>query len=842
MRQTIMKPQVTYDTEIRIDGVPALIQAGTLHYFRLPHPDLWAPVLRRMRTGGLNAVVIPFPWAYHSPAAGLYDFTGLRDIRRLLDEVEAAGLWLIPDAGPWVEADLNAGGMPHWFIHTPGVRPDCSGDVPPGPSFAFLRHVREWWERLFPFFVARPNLLLLALNPGSCADGQGLPRYLRALTELAHELGAPALVAAPVQHLSVDEKSPAILPLQQLPGDVLPDPHNETEGLHILEIAPPFTWDSESRERLLRRLGAEHPRLPISRTLGQGATGYGLAPVHAGLNWGYWGMADACAASGVGAPLGEGAALTPAYFQARRIVLTAETLGAALTEAQPTTTIYASDGRVLRATRAGEIAALAFLDTAGLPATETRLSLACGDTVLTTAPIVLEAETTRILPLHWRIPGGYVLTTTMEPLLMMTVAGRHLLILVNENGGDLLLSDDFRPRHARGPVRTQRTDAGLAVRFEAARWVSLLLDGPEGVVQCLALEPRLAARVWPLDDTWRTTPAYPAVWNPAPEAPARGLVIGPEWVQPQPDGSYTCLVGEKGTGYRWGPWRGSDPHTWLAPLVWPAAPAVKLPPLVWEARPGAPEITPDYEDGLWAHAAPGAEPPGIGPDGFLWYRGHFEGTAGQLTLYCDQAGDVFLNGILLAALNTPPGATPGAPKTLPLPQHLLREHNVLAILVENLGRQHDWEATTHPRGLTACTLDSGAPIHWRARWGLSGERTVQGCAGYADRALLPDDGDPHITWHRAVFSLSLPDDVEVPLFLFLDQTQGRAYVFLNGQLIGRYADTRAPQHRFWLPEGLLRRKGENELLIAQWTRGAHPGIGAAHLEHGVILQSATRNS
>jgi len=55
-------------------------------------------------------------------------------------------------------------------------------------------------------------------------------------------------------------------------------------------------------------------------------------------------------------------------------------------------------------------------------------------------------------------------------------------------------------------------------------------------------------------------------------------------------------------------------------------------------------------------------------------------------------------------------------------------------------------------------------------------------------------------------------------------------------LIGRYWDGRGPQHRFWLPEGLLRRTGENELLIAQWTRGAQPGIGLARLEHGAIMQ------
>jgi hypothetical protein len=412
-------------------------------------------------------------------------------------------------------------------------------------------------------------------------------------------------------------------------------------------------------------------------------------------------------------------------------------------------------------------------------------------------------------------------------------------VLANENGGDLLLSDDFRPRHTRGPVRTQRTDEGLAVRFEAARWVSLLLDGPEGVLQCLALEPRLAARVWPLDDVWRVTPAYPAAWHPAPEDPVRGLVIGPELVQPHADGSYSYLAGEKGTGYRWGPWRGSDPHTWLAPVTWRDARSVELPALVWESRAAAHETAPDYDDHTWKAVAIPTTPtanPSIVVDGFMWYRGRFEGIAHEVTLYCDQACDVFLNGMLIAALNTPPHAAPGAPKTLPLPAHLQREHNVFAVLVENNGRQQNWEITAHAQGLTACALDNDASMMWRSRWGLSGERAVQGFPGYAEWALVPDDGATHIIWHRAAFALSLPDDVETPLFLFLDQTPSRAYLFLNGQLIGRYWDGRSPQHHFWLPEGILQRKGENELLIAQWTRGTQPGIGVARLEHGLVMQ------
>ncbi|MFN2111236.1 MAG: beta-galactosidase, partial [Anaerolineae bacterium] len=708
----------------------------------------WAPVLQRMRAGGLNAVVVPFPWVYHSPAAGeigganLYDFTGPRDIARLLDEIEAAGLWLIADVGPWVEVGLNAGGLPPWFMNAPGVRPDCASVVPPGPSFTFLRYVREWWERLFPFLITRANLLLLTVNPGSCTGGHSLPRqslarYVRSLVEMAHELGASGPFTTPSHHLATDGDAhpivgATILPLHQWDHNTFFDTaqwDGEPEGLHILETAPPFTHESENRERLRQRLGAERPRVLTGRILGQGALSYALAPAHAGINWGYWGTADTCTATGLGALLEEGASPTAAYFQARQLALTAETLGGTLTAAQPTSTVYSSADRVLRAARASDATTVAFLDTVNASASETHLSLALGDTMLATRPIALPEESARVLPLHWPIPGGHLLTTTLEPVLLMTVAGRHLLLLANENGGDLLLSNNFRPRHTRGPVRTERTDEGLAVRFETARWISLLLDGPEGVLQCLALEPRLAARVWPLDDAWRVTPAYPAVWHPTPEDPVRGLVIGPELVQPHADGSYSYLAGEKGIGYRWGPWRGSDPHTWLAPFTWRDDPSVELPTLIWESRAAGHETAPDYDDRTWKTVAipttPAANPPSVA-DGFMWYRGRFDGIAHEVTLYCDQACDVFLNGTLIAALNTSPQAAPGVPKTLPLPEHQQHEHNVLAILVENSGQQQNWGDTARAGGVTACVLDNGTPMTWRSRRRLSGERAVQG--------------------------------------------------------------------------------------------------------------------
>ena len=41
-----------------------------------------------MKASGYNTVALYFDWGYHTPKQGVYDFTGIRDIDRLLTMAE----------------------------------------------------------------------------------------------------------------------------------------------------------------------------------------------------------------------------------------------------------------------------------------------------------------------------------------------------------------------------------------------------------------------------------------------------------------------------------------------------------------------------------------------------------------------------------------------------------------------------------------------------------------------------------------------------------------------------------------------------------------------------------
>jgi beta-galactosidase GanA len=96
------------------------VWSGEFHPFRLPSTALWPDILQKMKASGYNAVCAYFNWSYHSPAPGVYDFSGVRDMDLFLRMAADTGLYVLSRTGPYVNGELNAGGFPGWLTMTPG--------------------------------------------------------------------------------------------------------------------------------------------------------------------------------------------------------------------------------------------------------------------------------------------------------------------------------------------------------------------------------------------------------------------------------------------------------------------------------------------------------------------------------------------------------------------------------------------------------------------------------------------------------------------------------------------------------------------------------------------------
>ncbi|MFI1720163.1 beta-galactosidase family protein [Streptomyces sp. NPDC020489] len=167
------------DTDFLLDGRPVRLLSGALHYFRV-HEAQWGHRLAMLRAMGLNCVETYVPWNLHEPRPGAYDDVGA--LGRFLDAAREAGLWAIVRPGPYICAEWENGGLPHWLTGRPRT-----GDE------EYLGHVERWFRRLLPQVVDRqwgrggPVILVQVENEyGSYGSDAG---YLRWLADLLRAEG-----------------------------------------------------------------------------------------------------------------------------------------------------------------------------------------------------------------------------------------------------------------------------------------------------------------------------------------------------------------------------------------------------------------------------------------------------------------------------------------------------------------------------------------------------------------------------------------------------------------------------------------------------------------------------
>jgi beta-galactosidase len=104
-----------------LNGTPLRIISGALHYFRV-HPDHWPDRLHKARLMGLNTVETYIPWNLHQPEPGTLVLDGLLDLPRFLRLAAAEGLHVLLRPGPYICAEWDGGGLPHWLTADTDIR------------------------------------------------------------------------------------------------------------------------------------------------------------------------------------------------------------------------------------------------------------------------------------------------------------------------------------------------------------------------------------------------------------------------------------------------------------------------------------------------------------------------------------------------------------------------------------------------------------------------------------------------------------------------------------------------------------------------------------------------
>lgn len=154
-----------HERTLLVAGVPRVVLAGEVHYFRLRGADR-ASRLDLLADAGCAAVATYVPWLVHELPDGGFDLTGrtseYRDLVSFLDSAAARGLMVIARPGPFVMAELNDEGIPARVRREHPELVPAGWDGMPTPTRtldylapAFLDEVGRWYAAVLPVLAAR---------------------------------------------------------------------------------------------------------------------------------------------------------------------------------------------------------------------------------------------------------------------------------------------------------------------------------------------------------------------------------------------------------------------------------------------------------------------------------------------------------------------------------------------------------------------------------------------------------------------------------------------------------------------------------------------------------------
>ncbi len=111
----------TRDNQFWMDGKPTLLLAGEMHFGRV-QPEDWDTRIKQAKAMGLNAISFYLFWNQVEKKEGVFDFSGMNDVRRVLKLCQDNGMWVILRPGPYCCAEVDYGGIPWWTAKYPDVK------------------------------------------------------------------------------------------------------------------------------------------------------------------------------------------------------------------------------------------------------------------------------------------------------------------------------------------------------------------------------------------------------------------------------------------------------------------------------------------------------------------------------------------------------------------------------------------------------------------------------------------------------------------------------------------------------------------------------------------------
>jgi len=847
---------IRYDGQcFTIHGLDTFLYSACMHYPRTPK-ELWRDRLGKLKQAGFNAIETYVFWNYHEPVEGRVDMTEFGDFVRLVHEM---GFWLIARVGPYVCAEWDAGGFPHWLIEK---QFPLRSDAP-----ASVQSSQSWYSHVLP--VVRDNMItrggpVVLIQIENEYDywhlpGQEKQAYLTALAKMVWNASIDIPIITNWAKQARDKSDPVMAritdtcdfyPRWNITKELPPaleklreqQPESpiciaELQGGWFSQFGGELSVDQEgvgaAQLNALTRTAMECGTTCLSFYMGHGGTNFDWAARNLTTSYDY------------AAPVREAGGLWDKYYAARGIGAFLKQFGRLLTRSREAVGAAASDNADVSATlRTKGTSGVLFVRNNADDARGFHLKLlpeaGSGADQALTVPRegTLSISRRGMKMLVWQMPvaGAHIRHCTAE-ILAAGSLGRHSWVAIYDDPGSLVeiaLAADEKPA-TEGELLYQTYDAGqktMIFGFHMETVPKYLLAGE--AVRIIALPRDLAFRTWTmplptetgengLASAGRETPVITdcSLLRTA-VAEDSSTTIELEYAPGEhvltvltPAAPRECTVDGEPVPVRFN----SSLRSASLRLATPSLPFEPIPVLHGEYRVERFARS----EGEWVTTRPvPLERIGPIPYGYVKYRASFA-WGNEERLFVDsftrQPKQVFLNGMRLAELSRDDRAV-----SVPLAGRARHGENVLEISYEAFGSANfgpemadltgirsirvgrDGQATEItgleiqlvPTAMRGRDVD---PLYPPGSWQPGAVAPIPEATG-----LLPA-----YTWFRSWFVLESSSQWFCPWNVTIAADRD-ALLYVNGRFVGFYRTT-GPQTKFYLPEPYLHLDGKTQNIL-----------------------------
>jgi len=794
---------------LKIDDKRILVRSAALHYFRIPGVDSWKDRLTKLKACGYNTVDLYFCWAYHAREPHIYDFTDIKDIRKLLDLTVELGLYVIARPGPFINAELSAGGLPAWLFNLPDVvlRNRENGDYK--YSASYMHAVREWYSRIIPILTEYQNIIAFQVE-NEYSTNEAEPDYILELRDMAREMG----ITSPIFHNDtfgaclysdiVNIYAFDSYPTLNVNYDWRENPFqfsflDNIEG-NIRECSPDSPlfvaelqsgwfdrWGGFGWDFIRKKLGREHINIVTKTVLSQGLTMFNHFMGCGGTSWSRLASSEVYTSYDFAAPVSEAGIPEDSYYKIKEINYFLQAFNLASTDliAEEKDIFEEEDENLFARQRHDNINNCDWLFIRSMH-NEIKDIKALKDFSVSLKPFDM-----KILPLNLNLAGCKLDFSSFSIFSRIHKENYEAVLMLLDENSELIVSD-FEEKNIPSGINFEQNRDKLHIKLAniSDKNLSKISFSKAGkTTEFIFIDETTADKTWILDNK---------------------IITGPDFIQDNP---YQAVFSQNTDVKVFDP----DKQSWHESHI-DIQEKINIPELGnWNIFKCSPEIDPEYDCSSWNLVDKNLDCISNRVyDEFIWYKSKFKGHIEQATISAKHCYAVYINGIQVFYHDSyhPEDTELLEELTFNIDQDILNEHeNDITVLVQNLGfdKGYNYEPDL-PRGILSFKSMPEKDIEWKINGGLLPEKEEWDFVPLEE--LDDTSNNSYLIYSCAGFKTDLPEDIYCPMFLTFDNPPfDKALIYLNGNLIGHYWKSMGPQSKFYLIDGFLKQNNLISLII-----------------------------